>query len=248
VTGSPIPQYDPEAGTFALGGEMTVGRTDHSATLLNDGTVLIGGGAEYIGGQIALASAELYHPFMLVSAPVLFSLSGDGQGPGAILHSGKRARYKQLFSSRGWRLERSAFIGSTSLCRLMLRRGSAYNAGLAQLRNRTRSDFRHLWGESREKQHSSADRLSDEFGSSGRIRQLLGIWPGPCVKGEGQIDCYGTFCNIARCACFQGFACICGIGEYRQKDDLNWGKVFGDLSRFFETILCWQRDIRYCSW
>jgi uncharacterized protein (TIGR03437 family) len=33
------------------------------------------------------ASAEIYHPAVLVHAPVLFSLSGDGQGQGAIWHA-----------------------------------------------------------------------------------------------------------------------------------------------------------------
>jgi uncharacterized protein (TIGR03437 family) len=34
-----------------------------------------------------LSSAELYNPLLLFPAPSLFSVSGDGQGQGAILHS-----------------------------------------------------------------------------------------------------------------------------------------------------------------
>ncbi len=85
--------YNPEAGTFSPTGDMTVGRIGHSATLLNDGTVLIAGGTGWSGGNplflqggySTLASAELYHPAALVPAPTLFSLSG---GQGAILHAG----------------------------------------------------------------------------------------------------------------------------------------------------------------
>jgi hypothetical protein len=34
------------------------------------------------------SNAEIYHPLVLVPAPQLFSVSGDGQGQGAILHAG----------------------------------------------------------------------------------------------------------------------------------------------------------------
>jgi galactose oxidase-like protein len=78
--------FDPLMGTFSATGNMVTGRGLHTATLLNDGTVLIGGGVD--NGEHVLASAELYRPPLLVPAPVLFSLSGDGRGQGAILHAG----------------------------------------------------------------------------------------------------------------------------------------------------------------
>jgi uncharacterized protein (TIGR03437 family) len=34
------------------------------------------------------SNAEIYHPVVLVPAPQLFSVSGDGQGQAAILHAG----------------------------------------------------------------------------------------------------------------------------------------------------------------
>jgi hypothetical protein len=75
--------YTPATGTFALAGSMSAAaRHSHTATLLPDGTVLISGG--YSLWPSSTASAELYHPAVLVSAPLLFSLSGDGQGQGAI--------------------------------------------------------------------------------------------------------------------------------------------------------------------
>jgi hypothetical protein len=73
--------YDPATGTFSGTGDMTSGRGGHTATLLLDGRVLIAGSAS--GGR----SAELYTPAVKVPGPALFSLSGDGKGPGALWHS-----------------------------------------------------------------------------------------------------------------------------------------------------------------
>ena len=86
-------RYDPVTGTFSNTGNMVTDRDDHTATLLNDGSVLIAGGLHIVQPPpsyvtAVLSSAEIYHPGVLVSAPVLLSLSGDGQGPGAILHVG----------------------------------------------------------------------------------------------------------------------------------------------------------------
>jgi hypothetical protein len=80
--------YNPDTGRFSPTGSMTVDRSFLSATLLPDGTVLIAAGESYPSGVISsLASAELYHPVVLVPSPVLLSLSGDGQGQGAIQHA-----------------------------------------------------------------------------------------------------------------------------------------------------------------
>lgn len=74
--------YTPTTGTFALTGSMSAGRHSHTATLLPDGTVLVVGGFSL--WPSSTSSAELYHPAVLVSAPLLFSLSGNRQGQGAV--------------------------------------------------------------------------------------------------------------------------------------------------------------------
>jgi hypothetical protein len=51
--------YDPATGKFSLTGSMAQVRQGHTATLLNDGRVLVAGGWE---GVYRVASAELYDP------------------------------------------------------------------------------------------------------------------------------------------------------------------------------------------
>ena len=80
--------YDPGTGTFRRTGDMNADRGLHTATLLNDGRVLIAGGLHHVGfGWPPLASAEVYTPVSMIPAPVLFSLSLDAGGQGAIWHS-----------------------------------------------------------------------------------------------------------------------------------------------------------------
>jgi hypothetical protein len=84
--------YDPSAGNFSRSGDMITHRGGHTATLLSDGAVLVSGGFQFVGNPldlsgyhaVILASAEIYHPAVLIPAPALFSLSGDGKGQGAI--------------------------------------------------------------------------------------------------------------------------------------------------------------------
>jgi hypothetical protein len=78
--------YDPATSTFTRTGDMNAYRGLHTATLLNNGKVLIAGGLreDVSQGWVALSSAELYTPASVISAPVLFSLSGDGRGQGAV--------------------------------------------------------------------------------------------------------------------------------------------------------------------
>ena len=81
--------YDPLQGAFTAAGSMTQRRRSHTATLLNDGDVLVAGGDGWVYGASfgSSATAELYHPASPVPAPLLFSLSGDGRGQGAIWYT-----------------------------------------------------------------------------------------------------------------------------------------------------------------
>lgn len=56
--------YDPASGTWTSTGSLATARTDHTATLLGNGKVLVTGGATRSGGEGTgiLASAELYDP------------------------------------------------------------------------------------------------------------------------------------------------------------------------------------------
>jgi hypothetical protein len=81
--------YDPVSGIFRAGPKMVASRAIHTATLLNDGRVLIAGGFTAPSYPFSATSlAELYTPDVLTPAPVLLSVTGDGQGQGAILHAG----------------------------------------------------------------------------------------------------------------------------------------------------------------
>jgi hypothetical protein len=54
--------YDPVSGTFAFTGSMTTPRYNHTATLLQNGEVLVAGGSSSSVSGASLASAELYDP------------------------------------------------------------------------------------------------------------------------------------------------------------------------------------------
>lgn len=51
--------YNPSTGTSSFTGSLNTGRYSHTATLLNNGTVLVVGGLD---NNTRLSSAELYHP------------------------------------------------------------------------------------------------------------------------------------------------------------------------------------------
>jgi hypothetical protein len=80
--------YDPGAGAFTPTGGMTTSRALHTATLLNNGRILVAGGETY--GRATLL-ADLYTPSVLVSAPKLFAISGDGRLQGAIWNASSGA-------------------------------------------------------------------------------------------------------------------------------------------------------------
>ncbi|HEY2712766.1 MAG TPA: kelch repeat-containing protein [Chthoniobacterales bacterium] len=54
--------YDPATGKWSATGTMTISRTDHSASLLPNGQVLVAGGETVDFNGVTVASAELYNP------------------------------------------------------------------------------------------------------------------------------------------------------------------------------------------
>lgn len=88
--------YNPIQGAFTRTANMSTAHAVHTATLLGDGTVLVAGGLVTDDLDLpATSNAETYHPAVLRPSPQLISVSGDGQGQGAILH----ANTPQLASS-----------------------------------------------------------------------------------------------------------------------------------------------------
>src|SRR6516225_4695056 len=69
---APAELYDPASGTFSATGNMISDREGHTATLLNDGRVLLTGGHPWwdsLQWQVPTASAELYTPLLLPTVP-----------------------------------------------------------------------------------------------------------------------------------------------------------------------------------
>ncbi|MBL8768597.1 MAG: hypothetical protein JNL94_14570 [Planctomycetes bacterium] len=62
--------YDPATQTFSPMPPMLAPRVSHTATMLNDGRVLLTGGADAFPVGEPVASAEIYHPVTGVSVPV----------------------------------------------------------------------------------------------------------------------------------------------------------------------------------
>ena len=80
------PAGDAGAGSFSATGPMATARTDHTATLLSSGTVLVVGGCNNCGSSGALASAEL------------FDAAGNA-GAGAFVPTGSLATARQAHTA-----------------------------------------------------------------------------------------------------------------------------------------------------
>jgi hypothetical protein len=71
VSDSTTELFDPQTGSFTAGQGLSAARSQHTATLLNDGTVLVVGGIN--NGQ-SLSSTDVYHPSSL-ALPQLASIT-----------------------------------------------------------------------------------------------------------------------------------------------------------------------------
>jgi hypothetical protein len=82
--------YDPLTGTFSATGSMTDARILHTATVLNDGKVLIAGGTRAGGGGgAAIASAELYDPTIGTFSPTGSMNTDRAQHTATLLTNGE---------------------------------------------------------------------------------------------------------------------------------------------------------------
>jgi len=79
--------YDPTTLAFAATGNMTAGRSAHTATLLNNGQVLISGGAGTTGAE--LASVELYDPATGIFTATGSMSTGRAAHTATLLSNGK---------------------------------------------------------------------------------------------------------------------------------------------------------------
>jgi hypothetical protein len=70
-TGATAELYDPASGAFSATGNMIAPREGHTATLLNDGRVLLTGGEDHEAPYtyVPTASAEVYTPALLPTGP-----------------------------------------------------------------------------------------------------------------------------------------------------------------------------------
>jgi len=81
--------YDPASGTFSFTGNMTTPRYNHSATLLEDGDVLIAGGSSSSVTDVPLATAELYDPTRATFTAVAKMNSAHASHTATLLADGK---------------------------------------------------------------------------------------------------------------------------------------------------------------
>jgi large repetitive protein len=79
--------YDPHTGSFQPAGNMTIGRTGHTATLLKNGKLLIAGG--WTGRYNLRRSAELYDPATGVFTPTGDMLVERAGNTAALLPDGR---------------------------------------------------------------------------------------------------------------------------------------------------------------
>jgi hypothetical protein len=142
--------FDPNTGTFSPTGSMSVGRDGHSATLLEDGRVLIAGGHGpdfdwgRSGALIHLASAELYNP-----------TTGTFTPTGSMSIS--RAAHTATLLEDG----RVLIAGGHTLDGKLTNGGWDYTASSAELYDPAAGTFTPTGSMGSPREHATATRLAD---------------------------------------------------------------------------------------
>ena len=81
--------YDPASGTFSPTGSMATGRQGHTATLLQDGRVLVAGGCSGSPSATGVSAAEIYDPRTGVFSAVGAMTQGRFDHTATLLANGK---------------------------------------------------------------------------------------------------------------------------------------------------------------
>lgn len=108
--------YDPVTGSFSAAASMTTNRAHHTATLLQDGKVLIAGG----NGGLGIKSAEIYDPFLNQFEPPITMKSNHSfhtatlLSDGSVLVAGGTDAFATVDSER-YRPIANAFVSAGSM-------------------------------------------------------------------------------------------------------------------------------------
>lgn len=119
--------YDPVSATFGLTGSLSVARQVHTATLLNDGTILVTGG--WSGTNPALTSAEVYRPGSF-SPPNLVSISLSPLNPSLLVGSSQALVAVGTFSDNSTQTLTSLIWSSSDPAVATVTNNSGGNSGV----------------------------------------------------------------------------------------------------------------------
>jgi hypothetical protein len=102
--------YDASLATFTVAGALNTGRTGHTATLLNDGTVLLVGGTSTGASVDALAGAEIFDQRQAMME------RGRGRGRGCYSHTATLLSNGKVLIAGGYNSSGIASTADSTIC------------------------------------------------------------------------------------------------------------------------------------